>query len=66
MIVFLYFCTGNDNIHTFSNLDDSELRVDMSSNDGTDAYAHYSSFSVGDAASGYVLSVAGYSGDAGK
>eukprot|EP00050_Salpingoeca_kvevrii_P005373 m.281219 g.281219 ORF g.281219 m.281219 type:complete len:580 (+) comp11106_c4_seq3:877-2616(+) len=41
------------------------LRIDLKDHLGEMAYAEYGNFSVGDAASGYVLSVSNYSGTAG-
>ena len=43
----------------------SELRVDLKRSDGNTAYAIYMNFGVGDSASNYALSVAGYTGTAG-
>ena len=43
----------------------SELRIDLKGSDGNTAYAKYSDFRVGDSASDYTLSVAGYTGTAG-
>ena len=43
----------------------SELRVDLKNSSGNTAYAKYRDFGVGDSASNYVLSVAGYTGTAG-
>ena len=43
----------------------AELRVDMRDFEGNSAYAQYTSFSVGDSSSKYILMVSGYSGTAG-
>ena len=43
----------------------SELRVELKDSSGNTAYAKYSDFGVGDSASNYSLSVAGYTGTAG-
>ena len=43
----------------------TELRVDMRDFNENSAYAQYTSFSVGDSASKYILSISGYSGTAG-
>jgi ficolin len=56
---------GLENIHAMTSCGSAELWVTMESFEGENAEARYSMFHVGDAASGYVLSVAGYSGTAG-
>uniref|UniRef100_A0A8W8JSW0 Fibrinogen C-terminal domain-containing protein n=1 Tax=Magallana gigas TaxID=29159 RepID=A0A8W8JSW0_MAGGI len=56
---------GNDMLHSLTALNSQELRVDMERFNGEQAYAVYSSFSVGDEASKYSLQVDGYSGTAG-
>ncbi|CAF4113549.1 unnamed protein product [Rotaria magnacalcarata] len=43
-----------------------QLRIDLEDAEGKKAWALYSTFQVGDAASEYVLSIGGYSGDAGN
>ena len=43
----------------------SELRIDLKNSSGNTAYAKYMNFAVGDSASNYALSVAGYTGTAG-
>ena len=58
------FWLGLDKIHRLTS-NATELRVDMRDFEGNSAYAQYTSFSVGDAASKYILSVSGYSGTAG-
>ena len=55
---------GLDKIHRLTS-SATQLRVDMRDFDGNSAYAKYTSFSVGDSASKYILSVSGYSGTAG-
>lgn len=60
------FCTGNDNIHYVSSDGAHELRVELEDWNGQTAYAEYSTFSVGDESSKYVLTVSGYSGTAGN
>jgi ficolin len=60
------FWAGLDNIHAITTSEPYvELMVTMETFEGESAMASYCSFSVGDAASGYVLSVSGYSGNAG-
>ncbi len=44
---------------------DITLRIDLGSFDNETAYAEYQSFSVGDSASNYVLTIGSYSGNAG-
>ncbi|XP_063410799.1 microfibril-associated glycoprotein 4-like [Mytilus trossulus] len=56
---------GNDNIHYVSSDGAHELRVELEDWNGQTAYAEYSTFSVGDESSKYVLTVSGYYGTAG-
>ncbi|KAL3847221.1 hypothetical protein ACJMK2_018143 [Sinanodonta woodiana] len=58
---------GLDNIHTLTAQGNVTLRVDLITPGPPQrsAYASYSSFTVGDENSKYILRVAGYSGDAG-
>ena len=56
------FWLGNKWIHLLTSLGPTELRIDF--NGGK--YVKYRSFSVGDAASKYRLTVSGYSGNEGK
>ena len=58
------FWLGLDKIHRLTSTA-SELRVDLRDFEGNSAYAQYTSFSVGDSASKYILTVSGYSGTAG-
>jgi len=58
------FWLGLDKIHRLMSTS-TQLRVDLQDFEGNSAYAQYSSFSVGDSASKYTLSVSGYSGTAG-
>ena len=58
------FWLGLDKIHRLTSTA-TELRVDMRDFEGNSAYAQYTSFSVGDSASKYILTVSGYSGTAG-
>ena len=57
--------TGLEKVHAMTAAYDTELLVYMKSFESESAYAHYSSFSVGDASSGYTMTVSGYSGNAG-
>ncbi|XP_062606287.1 ficolin-2-like [Saccostrea cucullata] len=57
---------GNDAIFELTKNKDQELRVELQSFDGDEAYAQYSTFYVGDKYNKYVLTVSGYSGTAGK
>ena len=61
------FWLGLDYIHWLLSLSKSgnELRVDLGDGQGNRAYAKYSTFSVGDESTKYVLGVSGYSGTAG-
>ena len=58
------FWLGLDKIHRLTTTG-AELRVDMRDFEGNSAYAQYTSFSVGDSSSKYILTVSGYSGTAG-
>ena len=58
------FWLGLEKIHRLTSTA-TELRVDMQDFEGNSAYAEYTSFSVGDSASNYTLTVSGYSGTAG-
>ena len=58
------FWLGLDKIHHLTSTP-TELRVDVQDFEGNSAYAQYTTFSVGDSASKYILSVSGYSGTAG-
>ena len=58
------FWLGLDKIHRLTSTP-TQLCVDMRDFEGNSAYAKYTSFSVGDSASKYILSVSGYSGTAG-
>ena len=58
------FWLGLDKIHRLTSTA-SELRVDLWDFEGNSAYARYTSFSVGNLASKYILTVSGYSGTAG-
>ncbi|XP_062576796.1 integrin alpha-4-like [Saccostrea cucullata] len=58
-------CSGNDAIHTLTKDKNQELRVDLQSFSGEQAYAVYSTFYIGDENNKYILTVSGYSGTAG-
>ena len=59
------YWAGLERIHTWTSGAPCELYVYMTTFEGGSAWAQYSTFSVGDAGSGYLLSVSGYSGTAG-
>ncbi|XP_078330623.1 ficolin-2-like [Crassostrea virginica] len=59
------FWLGNDNLHYLLSQGNYELRYDMADFENETRYVKYSSFSVGDEASKYTVSVSGYSGDVG-
>jgi ficolin len=59
------FWAGLNTIHALTSGASTELHVYLEAFDGDTAWALYSSFSVGDAASGYLMTVSGYSGTAG-
>ena len=58
------FWLGLDKIHRLTLLP-TQLRVDLKDFEGNLANAQYTSFSIGDSASKYILSVSGFSGTAG-
>ena len=58
------FWLGLNKIHRLTS-NATELRVDMQDFEGNSAYAQYTTFSVGDSSSKYILTVSGYSGTAG-
>ena len=53
------FWLGLDKIHRLTSTA-TELRVDLQDFEGNSTYAQYTSFSIGDSASKYILSVSGY------
>ncbi|KAL5006312.1 hypothetical protein ScPMuIL_015118 [Solemya velum] len=59
------FWLGNRFLHSITNQGSYELMVNLTDFDGLSAYAHYNVFGVGDADSKYLLTVSGFSGDAG-
>lgn len=56
----------NKHIHSMTSNGRYELRIDLTDQSYTKKYAVYKMFVVGDAASKYKLTIAGYSGDAGN
>ena len=58
------FWLGLDKIHCLTS-NATELRIDLEDFEGNSRYAQYTSFSVGDSESNYILSVSGFSGNAG-
>ncbi|XP_065839526.1 microfibril-associated glycoprotein 4-like [Oscarella lobularis] len=59
------FWLGLDKISRLTKESPQTLRIDMSDFDGNSRYAEYRTFEVGNEASGYVLDVVSYSGNAG-
>lgn len=58
--------SGNDILHTLTNIEQKmSLRIDLRLGNDT-AYAHYSNFSVGSEVNHYAIELSGYSGTAGK
>ena len=57
---------GNRHINAIASQGDYELRVDLEDFEGNTRYAKYSVFQLGDSTVNYQLTVAGYSGTAGK
>jgi len=56
---------GNDRLHNLTMDGSYKLRIDLLAVDNRWYWASYTTFSVGDEASGYRLSIGGYSGTAG-
>ena len=59
------FWLGLEKMHVLTLNHPAELQVELEAFNNETAIAHYSQFAVGDLASGYKLSVSGYSGTAG-
>ncbi|XP_052085238.1 fibrinogen-like protein 1 [Mytilus californianus] len=57
------FWLGNKYINAISSSGNYKLYIELEDFDGNKKYAEYDLFSVGDAASNYILSVSGYSGN---
>lgn len=64
--IVYFFKTGNDNIHILTSSGKYELRIDLGDWTGNKWYAIYKSFTVGNEATKYILTVGGYSGNASK
>jgi ficolin len=60
------FWLGLEYLHRLTTSKRSHLRIDLKDFDNKTAYAYYSTFAIGNAASKYTLSVGGYSGTAGN
>ena len=59
------FWLGLSKIHRLTKEGSNTLRVDLGDFEGNTAYANYSTFSIGDGSTEYILTVGGYSGTAG-
>ena len=59
------FWLGLSKIHRLTKEGSNTLRVDLEDFEGNTSYANYSTFSVGDGSTEYILTVGGYSGTAG-
>lgn len=60
-------CIGLNNLHYLTSSKKYELRVVLEDFDGKNVFADYSSFSVGDECSGFLLNVGGFTdGGAGR
>ncbi|XP_019855865.1 PREDICTED: ryncolin-1-like [Amphimedon queenslandica] len=59
------FWLGLSKIHRLTKEGSNTLRVDLGDFDNSTAYANYSTFSVSDGSTEYILAVGGYSGTAG-
>ena len=58
------FWLGLSKIHRLTKEGSNTLRVDMGDFDGNTTYANYSTFSISDGSTEYILTVGGYSGTA--
>ncbi|XP_062591481.1 angiopoietin-1-like [Saccostrea cucullata] len=63
---FKNYWLGNDAIHSLTKDRNQELRINLQSFSGEQAYAVYSTFYIGDEYNKYKLTVSGYSGTAGE
>ena len=59
------FWLGLSKIHRLTKKGSNTLRVDLGDFEGNTAYANYSTFSISDGSTEYILTVGGYSGTAG-
>ena len=59
------FWLGLSKIHRLTEEGSNTLRVDLGDFEGNTAYANYSTFSISDGSTEYILTVGGYSGTAG-
>ncbi|CAH1243141.1 FGFR1 [Branchiostoma lanceolatum] len=59
------FWLGLDKIHTLTAAKSSILQIELEDFNGERRYARYGIFSVGNSSGNYVVSISGYSGDAG-
>ena len=60
------FWLGLSKIHRLTKEGSNTLRVDLGDFEGNTAYANYSTFSISDGSTEYILTVGGYSGTAGN
>jgi len=60
------FWLGLDKIHTLTSAKSNILQIELEDFDGERRYARYGTFSVGDSNGNYVVTIAGYTGDAGN
>ena len=63
--VFL-FVIGNDILHQLTAYHTQKLKIVLTDFENITKHADYDTFYVGDEGSGYLLTIGGYSGDAGK
>ncbi|CAC5417477.1 Fibrinogen-like protein 1,Fibrinogen-like protein A,Tenascin,Angiopoietin-1,Fibrinogen C domain-containing protein 1-A,Techylectin-like protein,Microfibril-associated glycoprotein 4,Tenascin-R,Ficolin-1,Fibroleukin [Mytilus coruscus] len=63
--VNLEYWLGNDNLHKILSTQNYKLRIDLEDWNGDTRYAEYDTFVVGNENTNYMLTVTGYSGDAG-
>ncbi|VDI57214.1 Hypothetical predicted protein [Mytilus galloprovincialis] len=63
--VNLEYWLGNENLHKLLSTNSYKLRIDLEDWNGDTRYAEYDSFFVGSEETNYMLTISGYSGDAG-
>ena len=60
------FVIGNDILHQLTAYHTQKLKIVLTDFENITKHADYDTFYVGDEGSGYLLTIGGYSGDAGK
>ncbi len=66
VILYTIVCLGNERLHQLTASKSYSLRVNLEEFSGAHSFAVYSTFDVTNEATGYVLRLGSYQGDAGK